>query len=221
MNTHRFGRSFIGIILALSIGISGAGLRLEAQQAESEAASKVSPDLAKVIKLFESGVGEDVVLAYVRSSPVPKPTADEIIQLHQVGIPASVITAMLSKNGTANTSAAPESVNSGHTPAKPPYEQSSSTPSVVYVDRSPTYTQPQTSVVYVPSYAPSYYSYPYYSYPYYYPSYYSWPAISLGFNFGGYYGHGYHGYHGYHGGGYHGYHGGGHHSGGGLHYVRH
>src|SRR5262245_22110656 len=143
MNTHRSGISFIAIMAAFSIWISGASLRLEANQAENEAASKVSPDLAKVIKLFESGVGEDVVLAYVRSSPVPKPTADEIVYMHQAGIPSSVIVALLSKNGTANTSAAPEAVNSAHTATKPAYEQSASTsPSVVYVDRSPAYTQP-------------------------------------------------------------------------------
>ena len=219
MNTHRIGISFIAIAASLLIWTSGAAISLEAQQTPGEAPSNVSPDLVKIVKLVESGVSEEVVLAYVRNSPVPKPNADEIVYLHRAGVSTPVLTALLSKNGTSHAAPASEPVNSA--PAKPVYVQSQSAPaSVAYVEQPSSYVASQPAVVYAPSYPPPYYTYtyPYYSY---YPSYYPWPAISLGFGFGYYHGYGHHGGHYYYGHGYHGGHGG-HYSGhGGLHYVSH
>lgn len=219
MKVHRFGILFIAVMVGVFFWSGGAGL-LQAQETKGEA--KVAPGLEKVVKLVESGVGEEVVLAYVRNSPVPKPNADEIIHLHQSGVPSVVITALLSKNGTANASAASEPVTSGRILTKPVYEQPASAPaSVVYVERAPSYVQPQPTVVYVPSSTPQYYPYSYY------PGYHSSPGISLGFDFGHHgFGLGHHlfghhlgghlfsGHHGSHAFGHGGHHGGGHHGGG-------
>lgn len=221
MNVHRFGISFIGVLAGVSIWTSPAGI-LVAQEAEGEArnevkeskataiSSKVSPSLTKVVNLVESGVGEEVLLAYVRNSTVSKPNADEIVYLHEAGVPTPVITALLSKNGISNSSPSSETGDSGPILAKPVYAQTPSAPaSVVNVERAPTYVQPQPTVVYVPSYAPQYYSYPSY------PGYYAGPAISLGFSFGGHHGFGHH-FFGHHQGGHHffgGHHLGGHHGG--------
>ncbi|HMJ66253.1 MAG TPA: hypothetical protein VK615_12985, partial [Candidatus Binatia bacterium] len=171
------------------------------------ASAKVTPGLAQVVKLVQSGVADDVVLSYVENSELPKPTADDVIQLHGAGVSDRVLLALLSKKPVATIP-----TNNGSEPAKSIESPAPVPPqTTVYVQRSPAvYVQPAPAV----TYAPSYYSYPYsynygsYGYPYY--GYYRWPSVSLSFGFG--HGFGHHSYD-HHFGGH-----GGHH--GGLHFRR-
>ena len=63
-------------------------------------AGKFSGNLDEVVKLFQSGVDEGVILAFVQNSPVAnQPSADEIIRLRELGISSDVITAVLRRGG--------------------------------------------------------------------------------------------------------------------------
>ncbi len=67
----------------------------------------ISERLQEVVRLAQSGVGEDVVLAYVQNSPTPfNPTPDEIVYLTDVGISDVVITALVNHRGTAGQAVA-------------------------------------------------------------------------------------------------------------------
>lgn len=229
--------SFLSVVLGVAVSV--VAFVSSGNAAVHDDGQKISHGLAEVVKMVESGVAEEVVLAYIKNSPVPKPNADELISLHEAGVPKSVMMALVSKNGASSaTAVASAPAESGRVLAKPVYEQPpAAAPSVVYVQPAPVYVQRDPVVVYsAPSYLPSYYDYPYYR------SYYSWPAVSLGFSFGHHlFGHhgGHHGlwHHGHHGGhhsfahhgghgifhhGFGGHHGGGHHGhGGGIHHAGH
>src|SRR4051794_1037853 len=59
-----------------------------------------SVGVGEVVKLFQSGVDQTVILTYIKTSPaVFQPNADEIIRLHNLGIPSPMITAMLDRGG--------------------------------------------------------------------------------------------------------------------------
>lgn len=63
------------------------------------ASIKPSPALAEVIKLAESGLEENVMLAYVSNSPSAFGLgSEEIIFLTDIGVPGSVISAMIQKD---------------------------------------------------------------------------------------------------------------------------
>jgi hypothetical protein len=176
------------VLLVLSLG----GWLAEARAAEVAAAVTVSPGLMPVVKLVQAGVAEDVVFSYVQNSALPKPNADDIIQLHTAGVSDRVVLALLSKKATSGAPAAANNLNgNGSEPAKRVEAQTSAAPpqTTVYVQHPPAvYVQPAPAVSYAPSYYTypyysSYYSYPYYSYPYYRYGY-TWPSVSLAFGFG-------------------------------------
>ncbi len=153
------------------------------------AAAEVSPGLAQVVKLHESGVGPEVLLAYVKETPISKPNADEVLYLTEKGIPKEAIIALLSKRVWSETPA-PQSQPAQTQSQLPPADTKSppATQTVVEVQ------QPAPTVTYVSP--PPYYPYPYY-YPYYRPSYYNpWPAFSVGVGIG--LGHAWHHGHGWH-----------------------
>jgi hypothetical protein len=202
------------IVRALAV-LSLAGWLAQARAAEVAAPVKLSPSLMQVVKLVQSGVAEEVVLSFIENSAAPRPNADDVIQLHAVGVSDRVLMALLSKKVTFSALAAAGNLkNNGSEPPKRVEAQVSVPPpqTTVYVQRPPAvYVQSAPAV----AYAPSYYGYPYYSYPYYYsyPFYYrhdyTWPAVSLAFSFG----------HHFFGRPFFGHHFGGHH--GGLHFARH
>ena len=137
----------------------------------------VSPSVAQVVKLHDSGVSGDVVLAYVKETPISKPNADEVLYMTEKGIPKEVIVAMLSKRVWADTPA-PQSQ-----PAPAQYQ--TQLPPAVSTAQPATQTvvhQPAPTVTYVSP--PPVYSY-YYS-PYYYDP---WPAVAVGIGFGYGWGH--------------------------------
>src|SRR5438477_12404529 len=59
----------------------------------------VSPAVAEVLRLAESGVAEDVVMAYVQNSPAGfNLSADQILYVRDLGLSSQVITAMLNRD---------------------------------------------------------------------------------------------------------------------------
>ncbi len=57
---------------------------------------KLRPELAELVRLQASGVGDGVILAHIQNSPPISPiSADEIVYLKDVGISPRVLTAML------------------------------------------------------------------------------------------------------------------------------
>src|SRR5437762_14007814 len=64
-------------------------------------ATNISPAAADVIRLAESGVGDDVVLAYIQNSQSTfNLGADDVLYLRDVGVSSTVITAMLNHDTT-------------------------------------------------------------------------------------------------------------------------
>jgi hypothetical protein len=176
------------IILAFNAGLLGSGF-LASQAAE---APKVSPSIAQVVKLHESGVSAEVLLAYVKETPISKPNADEVLYLTEKAIPKEVVVAMLSKRVWADMPAAQSQ------PAPAQAQTQSQLPPAVTTRQPATQTvvyvqQPTPAVTYVgaPAYYPGYYYRPWYYDP--------WPAFSIGFGFGHAWHHGHWGHH-HHGG---------------------
>lgn len=152
-------------------------------------------------KLVRAGVGDDVVLAYVRASgPLVPLSAEDIVDLKQSGASEKLLQSLLSAKQEAK--AEPPSF-----PQLPAYEERREPQVVereVIVERPRTvyvpsmtyyYSYPSASLVYCGrhyaydscgGYAPSYYAYGYYPRSYYYRSY-----PSYGFS---YYRHGRHGH---------------------------
>lgn len=66
---------------------------------ETLAPVAVSPPVGEVIRLAQSGVGEDVVLAYVQNSTGGfELTSDQILYLRDIGVSSPVISAMLNRD---------------------------------------------------------------------------------------------------------------------------
>jgi hypothetical protein len=74
----------------------------------------LSPTAAEVVKLAQSGVGDDVVLAYIKNSQAPyNLSANNILYLKNAGLSSPVLAAMLNHDGSVVRS----------TPSQNPYEQ--------------------------------------------------------------------------------------------------
>src|SRR6185295_7197444 len=93
----------------LHLGIWAVALAgvIAAQGADSPAsggAAKPSSAIAQVARLAESGVGDDVVLTFVKNLPEAfRPSADDIVYLKNKGVSSAVISAILSHDATLNT----------------------------------------------------------------------------------------------------------------------
>jgi hypothetical protein len=161
--------------------------------------SKLPRGLAEVVKLVGSGVGDDVVISYIQNSPVPKPTANDLIELHRAKVPSTVIVALLSKPQKPIVEAPPAPAPVPEAKPAPAVQQviSAPAPATVYVERQPVYVQRDPVVIYG---GPGYYR----NYGW------DWAAFGIGLGLGHVFHHGYHGHFGHHGFGHH----------GGLH-VRH
>jgi hypothetical protein len=191
MNACRFARYCLGAALFL--------FAFSSDRTFAQDVGKLPAGLAEVVRLVSSGVENDVILSYIQNSPVPKPTANDLIELHHAKVPSPVIVALLSKKETLFTQPTPAPVaSSAPAPAPAPAPQqviSSPPPQAVYVARQPVYVQPYPAVVYAE--------------PYYYPRGYDWAAFGIGLGLG-YFGH-YGGHYGHYG------HYGGHYGHGGIH----
>lgn len=164
------------------------------------APSNLAFGVTQVLKLQQGGLGKDVLMNYVNSANLSFALrADDIIYLHQVGVPEEVITTMMERE--RNHMAVAQS----SAPVEEPQSQSVAqvNPSAAQVAPATTTFVSQPSVVYTtPTYV-SYPSYPAYSYPYYGGYGYGWGvplSLNFGFGWGGHY-HGGWGGGGWHGGG--------------------
>jgi hypothetical protein len=75
--------------------------------------NSISPAAAEIVKLAQAGVDENVMLAYItNSSRVFNLNSDDLVYLKDVGVPPSVVTAMIQRdqsgNGAAATASAPQ-----------------------------------------------------------------------------------------------------------------
>ena len=204
--------------------------------------ASVSPSIAEVVRLHNSGISEDLMLAHIRNSTTPQPSADEILYLHEAGVSKSVITAMIQGGQSRKvevtvepTPSGPKSIGSGRLLAKPEWEQSAYAADAAAVPHSqtevvetpaqqqssaptpaPVYVQQPAPVYVTPAPVVSYYAPRYYDH-------YDWyrPGFSIGFGFGhGWGGHGWGHRHYHHWGGHHWGRGHGIHWRGGHHWRR-
>lgn len=85
-------------------------------QVSTPAPTDLSPAAAEVIKLSSSGVGEDVILAYVQNSQAPfNLSANHLLYLRDLGLSSNVITAMLNRDSALHTQP-----TTAQTPPPPP-----------------------------------------------------------------------------------------------------
>lgn len=188
--------------------------------------SKLSLLSAKVVRLVQAGIDEKVIVAYAKQNAQSKPlAADELLYLHELGVSAPVLTAILGEPKKIETprtappvagSAENVEVSANYVPQPAPQAQISGSavistppaqaPVIVTQPAPPTVVYAQPAPVIVETLPPEYY--------------YTRPSISFGFGFGhfGHHGHGHghhsifrHGHHGGHFGGHHGGHRGRHH----------
>jgi hypothetical protein len=178
MKTSRLPLFLIPVVCGLAVaGNVALANTLDAPAADATLNSPLVPPYSgginEVAKLAKSGVDESVVLAYIKNSSGPfRPSAGEIVKLHDEGVSSQIITAMLQRGNelqqqTPQTQAASYPAYT-QAPVAPIVEQP-----VVYTQ--PVYTAPASTVVYIGGS----YGYPTLSYrscyfPSYYPHYYSY-----------------------------------------------
>jgi hypothetical protein len=109
--------------------------------------ANLTPSAAEVAKLAQSGLEENVMLAFVTNSASAfNLGSDQIIYLNDIGVPGNVVTAMIQHDQTLNTSspaptAAPPVYVNSPVPAAAP-ETVESQPTTVVADNAP----PQANV---------------------------------------------------------------------------
>jgi len=194
---------------------------LVAQVPSAPAPIALSRNAAEVVKLSGAGLGDEVILAYIKTCPSPfKLAANEILHLKETGVSSPVIAAMLTHDNAlrGQNPPAPNAANpqppAGPSPAQAPPAPPSPAPVVGTAPADQTPPPPPVEVITVAP-GPDYY---------WTPGYWGWNGgwIWIGGGWGlrggyygwGWYGHG--GWGGYHGGYYGGHYGGGH-GGGGHH----
>lgn len=177
--------------------------------------TELSYGIDEIVKMIDAGVDTATIEAYIQSSPTAyNPSAEDVIQLHERGVPSPIITALI-RHGKAlrEKFAQSQSVSPAQPQQPPPANYGNSQPA------QPTYVPAPVRETY-------YYTYPNYSYPVYYPYYPSYSYVYASplyynYSFGGrrfypFVGSGYgrsFGRVGWHGGGFH---GGGFHASGGF-----
>jgi hypothetical protein len=99
---------WVGLVTALAFPLlSGYGQTPEAAapgvpgQAQATVGANLSPGAAEVVRLAGSGVGDDVVLAYIQNSQALfSLSADNVLYLKDVGLSPQVTSAMLNHDST-------------------------------------------------------------------------------------------------------------------------
>lgn len=170
--------------------------------ASATAPAKLPYGVEDVLKLSRAQVGDDTIVNFVQNSgTVYNLSANDVVYLRSEGVSDRVINAMLEQkkkfvDAAGSNTVPPQSATAPPPPADQPAPPATQ-PAPVYVQ--PPATPPASSVYVVPYPDATYAYYGYYRpYPYYYyPGYYG-PSISLGFRFGGGYGHHYGGGWGHH-----------------------
>ena len=205
MKTRNVQKLVLTLTAVIAVTLLAAkAVAQDSSASTTAAATSLSYGVSQVVQLAHANIGEDVIVNYIRNSGNAYGLdATQILYLKQQGVSDRIINTMLNQRSqvaaTAQTAPQPNSSGANSSQTAPAPAQ----PSVSYVQTAPAqtvYVIPDTQTY---DYNAYYYQ-PYYYQPYY-GGYYAWPAVSLSFGLGGYYGGGYHGG----GGGFHG--GGGHH----------
>jgi hypothetical protein len=204
----------------LKISVAVGALAMMVGSSVAQDATTDPPQLAygvsQVVQLSKANISEDTIVSFVQNSGNSyNLDANQIIYLKGQGVSANVINAMIGqRNRPVASVPAPQPDNTVATTTPAPAVPTTTS----YVPSSTVYVIPDTQTYYYDAnYAP------------YYSGYYGWPAVSIGFGWGGGWG-GYHhgwgdhdgwrgggGWHGGGGGGWRGG-GGGFHGGGGWHH---
>src|SRR5579859_600019 len=103
----------VSVMVALVVSATAALAQNDPQAAPPRPLPAMAPtqtSITEVIKLTKAGVGDDVVLAYVKNVRIPfRLKADNILQLKDSGVSMPVITAMLNHDtGIADQNRAPD-----------------------------------------------------------------------------------------------------------------
>jgi len=139
--------------------------------------SRLSFGVDEVVKMYQGGVETDVVLNYIENSSVPYHlSAEEVVQLHNFGVPSPIITTMIRHGAKVQQQAAvasaqmqqkaTEEAKAASAYANPysPTVYAPTAPAVDYTYAYPAYVNTAYPAYYYPGYYPSYYSYPRYCY---------------------------------------------------------
>src|ERR1051325_724956 len=88
-------------------------------QSLTPAPEALSPGVAEVVRLAESGVSQDVILAYIQNSNNQfNLSADQILYLKDVGLSSEMVTAMLNRDSVLRNQ--PQSAQPAPAPEPPP-----------------------------------------------------------------------------------------------------
>jgi hypothetical protein len=109
-------------------------------QAQVAAPVNLSPAAAEVIRLAGSGVGDDVVVAYIQNSQAPfNLSADDVLYLKDIGLSPQVTSAMLSHDGTLRNQPQQYAPAAPAQPAPPPAPMAPAMPSAPVTAPPPAY----------------------------------------------------------------------------------
>ena len=135
-------------------------------------ATQVSPAAREIVQLFEAGTDSAVIQSYVETSTTPyNLRAEDLIYLHERGVPSAVVTAMLRRAAKLREqNPSPAAATPGSSTAPVPAVQVPAQPTVAIAPApavSHVYVVPSSSPTYVYSAYPSVaYTYPSYRYGY-------------------------------------------------------
>ncbi len=135
-------------------------------------AARLSFGVDEVVKMYQGGVETDVILNYVENSSVPYHlNAEEIVQLHDIGVPSPIVTALIRHGAKMQQQAATAYAQSQ---AKAT-EEAKAASAYANAYSTSVYSPPPPVAYSYPTYVTSYpaYAYPGYSY---YPSYSYYPG---------------------------------------------
>lgn len=132
----------------------------------------ISPAAKEIVRLSDAGMEAVVLQAYVENTRTrDNPNADDILYLHEHGIPGSIIAAMIQRAAKVREQTPPEQASPAPQLAQPPPAGASPqspvviSPTYVAPVIAPTYVAPAVSPTYVyPAYSNYGYTSPYYSY---------------------------------------------------------
>lgn len=114
-------------------------------EAEFKVKGTLSKTAAEVLKMYESGVGAEVLAAHVKHSPKPfQLAADQIIYFNDLGVPDSVTTAMIERDqalGYAAEETPPVKAPSANLPNPPAKIPSATTQTIVVKEPAAVTTQ--------------------------------------------------------------------------------
>jgi len=147
------------------------------QPTQAAQRTKFSFGVDEVAKMYQRGVETDVIVNYIESSSVPyHPSAEEIVRLHDLGVPSQIITTLIRHGAKVQREANAAYQQSQQQPAAVANAAASAYPSSV--------AQPPPVVTYTyPTYVDNpypVYVYPSYSYSYCAPFSFSWSTALAG-----------------------------------------